>query len=85
MAQLVKNPHAMQETWVWSLGWEDALEKGKATPSSILAWGYPWYIQSMVYMLGFINVTVTVISIKVFTCMLNTAFPEGRVPLYELR
>ena len=35
--QLVKNPPAMQETWVWSLGWEDALEKGKATHSSILA------------------------------------------------
>ena len=39
MAQLVKNPPAMQETWVQSLGWEDTLEKGKATPthSSILA------------------------------------------------
>ena len=37
MAQLVKNPHAMQETWVQSLGWEDPLEKGKATHSSILA------------------------------------------------
>ena len=32
MAQLVKNPPAMQETWVQSLGWEDPLEKGKATP-----------------------------------------------------
>ena len=37
VAQLVKNPSAMQETWVQSLGWEDPLEKGKATPSSILA------------------------------------------------
>ena len=35
--QLVKNPPAMQETWVRSLGWEDPLEKGKATHSSILA------------------------------------------------
>ena len=33
--QLVKNPPAMQKTWVWSLGWEDPLEKGKATHSSI--------------------------------------------------
>ena len=33
MAQLVKNPPAMQETWVRSLGWEDPLEKGKATPA----------------------------------------------------
>ena len=38
MAQLVKNPPAMWETWIRSLGWEDALEKGKATHSSILAW-----------------------------------------------
>ena len=38
MAQLVKNPPAMQETWVKSLGLEDPLEKGKATHSSILAW-----------------------------------------------
>ena len=39
MAQLVKNPPAMQEIWVRTLGWEDPLEKGKATHSSILAWG----------------------------------------------
>ena len=36
-AQLLKNPPAMQETWVPSLGWEDPLEKGKATQYSILA------------------------------------------------
>ena len=42
VAQLVKNPPAMQETWVWSLGWEDPLEKGMATHSSILAWRIPW-------------------------------------------
>ena len=42
MAQLVKNPPAMQETWVRSLGWEDPLEKGKDTHSSILAWRIPW-------------------------------------------
>ena len=41
VAQLVKNPPAMWETWVWSLGWEDPLEKGKATHSSILAWRIP--------------------------------------------
>ena len=38
VGQLVKNPPAMQETWARSLGWEDPLEKGKATHSSILAW-----------------------------------------------
>ena len=42
MAQLVKNPPAMRETWVQSLGWEDPLEKGKATHSSILAQKSPW-------------------------------------------
>ena len=38
----VKNLPEMQETWVQSLGWEDPLEKGKATHSSILAWRIPW-------------------------------------------
>ena len=42
IAQLVKNPPAVRETWVRSLGWEDPLEKGKATHSSILAWRIPW-------------------------------------------
>ena len=46
MAQLVKNPPAMQETWVLSLSWEDPLEKGKATHSSILAWKIPWTVYS---------------------------------------
>ena len=43
VAQLVKNPPAMQETWVWSLGWEHPLEKGIAT-LSILAWRIPWTV-----------------------------------------
>ena len=47
VAQLVKNPPAMWETWVQSLVWEDALEKGKATHSSRLAWRVPQTIQSM--------------------------------------
>ena len=42
MAQTVKNLPAMQETWVPSLAWEDPLEKGTATHSSILAWRIPW-------------------------------------------
>ena len=41
MAQLVKNPPAMWETWDRSLGWEDPLEGGMATDSRILAWGIP--------------------------------------------
>ena len=44
VAQLVKNLPAMRETWVRSLGWEDPLEKGKATHSSILAWRISWTV-----------------------------------------
>ena len=44
VAQLVKNPPVMWETWVRSLGWEDPLEKGKATHSSIVAWRIPWTV-----------------------------------------
>ena len=44
VAKLVKNLPAMQETWVRYLGWEDPLEKGKATNSSILAWRNPWTV-----------------------------------------
>ena len=45
VAQMVKNLPAMQETWVRFLGWEDPLEKGKATHSSILAWRILWIVQ----------------------------------------
>ena len=44
VAQLVKNLPAMQKTWIQSLGWEDPLEKGKATHSNILAWKIPWMV-----------------------------------------
>ena len=44
VAQLVKNLPAMRETWVRSLGWEDPLEKGRATHASILAWRIPWTV-----------------------------------------
>ena len=52
MAQIVKSLLTIQETWVQSLGWEDPLEKGMATHSSILAWRIQWteepdWLQSM--------------------------------------
>ena len=47
VAQLVKNPPAMQETKVSYLGWEDLLEEGKATHSSILAWRIPWTVHQV--------------------------------------
>ena len=42
VAQRAKNPPAVQETWDRSLGWEDPLEKGMASHSSIRAWRIPW-------------------------------------------
>ena len=44
VAQVVKNLGQWREAWVWSLGWEDPLEKGKATHCSILAWRIPWTV-----------------------------------------
>ena len=44
VAQLVKNLPGMRETWVQTLGWEDPLEKTKATHSSIMAWRIPWTV-----------------------------------------
>ena len=46
VAQTVKNPPAMWETWVLSLGWKDPLEEGMATHSSVLAWRIPWTEES---------------------------------------
>ena len=46
LAQVVKNLPALQETQVQSLGWQDPLEKGMATHSSILAWKIPWTEES---------------------------------------
>ena len=44
VAQTVKNLHAMWETWIQSLGWEDPLEEETATHSRILAWRIPWTV-----------------------------------------
>ena len=46
VAQTVRNLPAMRETWVQSLDWEDPLEKGKTSHSSILAWRIPWTVKS---------------------------------------
>ena len=47
VAQTVKNLPAMKETWVWSLGWEDPLEEGMATHSSILGWRIPCIVHGV--------------------------------------
>ena len=46
-SQLVKNPPAMWETWIQSLGWDDPLEKGMVTHSSTVAWRIPWSVWSV--------------------------------------
>ena len=53
VAQLVKNPPTIRETWVRSLGWEDPLEKVMATHSSILAWRIPWTVKSQTQLSDF--------------------------------
>ena len=45
MAQMVKNPPIMQETWILFLGWEEPLEKGVATHCSVLVWRIPWTVE----------------------------------------
>ena len=68
VAQLVKNLPAMWDNWVWSLGWEDPMEKGEATHSSILAWRIPWTVESMwLQRVGHDWVTGTFIFIQVYT------------------
>ena len=61
VAQLVKNSPAMQDTLVQSLGWEDPLEKGKATHSSILAWRIPWTVHG-VFQLSSVQFSHSVVS-----------------------
>ena len=53
VARIVKNLPAMQEAWVQSWGWEDPLEKGKATHSSILTWRIPWGAKSWTQLIEF--------------------------------
>ena len=66
VTHLVKNPPAMQETWVRSLSWEDPLEKGKATYSSILACRIPWILQSMGSQKQYMLLIQSIIVIKIW-------------------
>ena len=53
VAQTIKNPPAVQETQVWSLGHEDPMEKGMATHSSVLVWRIPWAEKPLIRLLFF--------------------------------
>ena len=82
VTQLVKNLPVMQETWVQSLGWEDPLEKRKATHSSILAWRMPWLYSS----LGHKELDTTE-QLSLFTFrqynLLKTLLKHGKSELYS--
>ena len=65
MTQLVKNQPAMRETYVWSLGWEDPLEKGLATHCSILAWRILFCICSDMGLAALMEDKITETSMKV--------------------
>ena len=83
VAQLVKNPPAMWETWVRSLGWEDPLEKGKERKSSILAWRIPWTIQSMgLQRVGHDWVTFTFTSLKYCGIRLPNVYSPFLISLF---
>ena len=82
VAQLVKNPPAMRETWVRSLGWEDPLEKGKATHSSILAWRIPWTVSPMgLQRVGhyWVTFTFTTRQSKIIPCVLSQCFHRWQI------
>ena len=81
-AQLVKNPPAMRETWVWSVGWEDHLEKGKATHSSILAWRIPWTVSPMGSQRvrhDWVTFTFATRQCKIIPCVLSQSFHRWQI------
>ena len=84
MAQLVKNPPAVGETWVRSLGWEDPLEKGTATHSSILAWRTPWRVhgvkKSRTQLSAFHYYYITAAAAKSLLVVSDSVQPHRRQP-----
>ena len=76
VAQTVKNPLAMRETWVQSLGWEDPLEEGMATHPNILAWRTPWTEESSrLQSMGSQRATKN--STSLFQCTYNSTSIKG--------
>ena len=82
VAKTVKHLSTMRKTWVQSLGWEDPLEKRKATHSSILAWRMPWLYSS----LGHKELDTTE-QLSLFTFrqynLLKTLLKHGKSELYS--
>ena len=82
MAQLVKYPPAIRETWIRSLGWEDPLEKGKATPSSILAWRIPWLYSPPGHKELDLTERLSLFSFRQYN-LLKTLLKHGKSELYS--
>ena len=73
VAQLVKNLPVMQESWVWFLCWEDPLEKGKATHSSILAWKIPWTVRDQIVNIRWIIEKAREFQKNIYFCFIDYA------------
>ena len=82
VAQLVKNLPAMWETWVWSLAWEDPLEKGTATHSSILAWRMSMGSQSRTQLSDF-HFTTTAVAKSLESCPTKPSINNLLSPYYD--
>ena len=86
VAQLVKNPPAMWDTWVQSLGWENPLEKGKAAHSTILAWKIPLTIQSMgLQRVRHYWMTFTLLFLTILLCLGFLSCEKGTILVSVLR
>ena len=76
---MVKSLQAMQDTWVQALGWEDALEKGMATQSSILAWKVSWMEEPFVLMGGaMLRKSLIQFSVYGWSCVPSLLFTWGQ-------
>ena len=80
LAQMVKNSPSMQETWVWSLGQEDTLEKEMATHSSILAWRIPWREKPGGYQLWGCRESDMTVQLSLSLFIKDAPFVSARLP-----
>ena len=90
VAQMVKNPPAIQETWVWSLGQKDPLKKGMTTRSSILACRIPWTeelggLQSMDFQESDMTERLTLTSCRKSIWCLQSRFPHPKCAKRKIR
>ena len=80
VAQLVKNPPAIWKTWVQSLGWEDPLEKGNVSHSSVLGWRIPWTAESQIQLSHWLSLFSSGASDKDLAANAEDARDVGSIP-----